>query len=289
MWKIKNSLINNWILKHLTHSEIVTLLYFALHQSDAGWARGMYYDLVAKSTGISKSSYYNACYGLEQKGIIRIEKQDNRDRDILILDNDFRSKEFKSGYIDLCHKIFKNPYFWKMKANEILLTIDLLKICSAGKHAYIIGIQVFVKKYKQLFGVEERTIKQYLHTIKQFFSVRLNNRMYSIAAKIKKVYTAKISTVGTGESESYRMHRVYIACARAKIYQCKEKDVQDTAALINQYRNYKSEEELIVKLSDAIKSSVSILNKNIKRKTNWKYELNCKLVHSLFRQSLHLS
>ena len=133
MWKIKNTLIKNWMLKHLTHSEIVTLLYFSLHQNDAGWARGMYYDLVAKSTGISKSSYYNACDGLKEKGIIQIEKEDNRDRNILILDNDFRNKDFQCGYIDLCHKIFQNPSFWKMKANEILLAIDRSEERRVGK------------------------------------------------------------------------------------------------------------------------------------------------------------
>lgn len=288
MWKIKNSLISDWISKRLTHSEVVTLLYFALHQNDAGWARGMYYDLVAKSTGISKSSYYNACDGLVDKGIIYIEKQDHRDRDILILDNDFRSKNFECGYIDLCHKIFKNPDFWKMKANEILLAIDVLKICAAGKHSYVIGSQIFVKKYKELFGVEERAIKGYLHTIKQFFTVRLRNGIYSIAAKLKKVYTVKMQTVGTGEAEFYRTHVVQVACARAKINQYRKEDVQDTAALLSQYRNYNVEDELIYKLGAAIKDSVSIMNKHIKRRAQWSYELNCKLVHNLLRHSLSL-
>jgi len=288
MWKIKNTLIKNWMLKHLTHSEIVTLLYFSLHQNDAGWARGMYYDLVAKSTGISKSSYYNACDGLKEKGIIQIEKEDNRDRNILILDNDFRNKDFQCGYIDLCHKIFQNPSFWKMKANEILLAIDILKICASGKHAYIVGQKIFLEKYAQIFDLEVRTIKEYMRTLKEFFSVQLHRGQYSIAAKIKKVFMSKFDTVGTGEADSYRRHVIKVACGRAKIDRYSSKDIKDTADLINQYRNYSTEEVLIDKIERSIKRSIEVINKGIKHRSQWEYSLNSKLVHQIFRRELNI-
>lgn len=286
MWKIKYSLIKEFLEMKLTHSEVLVLLCIARWQNESGWIGGVRKDEVCSITGISSQSFYNAVAGLEQKGILRKEKRNRNDIDLKILNNDFQNKNFSEGYLSLAHAIFKNSEFLKMKSREILLLLDILKNCIAGKKAFLIGSRIFFEKYRKLLGVNERTIKGYLKAIKKFFSVKLHQEIYSFLPIPSKIYGEKTKTISPGEARAYRKHVVSSICIRTKIGTYKSKDLEDIMGLLSQYREHASEEKLEEALANAVEKSLEIINKTYKRKSQWKYKLNSKLIHKLLREEL---
>ena len=269
----------------MTHSEIVVLLCVARWQNESGWVRGVRMDTVCSVTGISSQSFYNAVFGLEQKGILRKEKWNRSDIDLKILDNDFRNKNFNEGYLSLAHAIFGSFEFKIMKSREILLILDLLKNCISGKRAFLISSKIFFEKYRKLLGVNERTIRGYLKTIQKFFCVKLRHGIYSFLPISEKVYQERIETLPQGEARVYRQHVVLSICSREKIRSYKSKDLEDIMGLLSQYRKHAPEEKLEKLLAEAIKKSLEITNKN-KKKSEWQYKLNSKLIHHLLREDL---
>lgn len=285
MWKIKYPVFKNIVDKNLTHSEVILLLYLCLHQDESGWARGIYFKDVEARTKMSIQSYYNASKGLERKKIVNTKKNNIKDRDFQILENDLRAKNFKDGYFDLSQKIFSDPEFAELKANEILLAMDMLKNNMTGKRAFVIGKKAFFEKYMNLFHVNERTLKGYLHSIKSFFYIKIKGKNYSFLAKQDRVY--KKNMLGKiGEEESYRKDIVNIGCNRAKIKDYTENSFSDTMHLLIQYKDYGKQEHLAECLIRAIKKSLQIINAEEKKKSNWRYILNMKLVHKVFRAEL---
>jgi len=285
MWKIKYPVFKNIMDKNLTHSEVILLLYLCLHQDESGWARGIYFKNVEASTKMSVQSYYNAWKGLKRKKIVNTEKNHIKDRDFQILENDLRAKNFKEGYFDLSQKIFSDPEFADLKANEILLAMDLMKNNMAGKRAYVQGTETFLEKYKKIFDVNERTLKGYLHSIKIFFHVKAKGKNYSFLAKQDRVYK-KYVPGKIGEEEAYRKDIVSIGCNRAKIRDYTENSFSDTMHLLIQYKDYGQQDYLAECLIRAIKKSLQIINAEEKKKSNWRYILNMKLVHKVFRAEL---
>lgn len=286
MWKIKYSKIKEFLEKKLTHSEVLVLLCIARWQNENGWVRRVRKDEVCSITGISSQSFYNAVAGLEQKGILRKEKWNRNDIDLKILDNDFGDKNFSEGYLSLTYAIFKNSEFKRMKSREILLLLDLLKNCIAGKKAFLISSRIFFEKYRKLLGVNERTIRGYLKAIKKFFSVKLHQDIYSFLPIPSKVYGEKTETISPGEAREYRKHVVSSICIRTKIRTYKPKDLEDIMGLLSQYREHASEEKLEEALANAVEKSLEIINKTYKRKSQWKYKLNSKLIHKLLRDEI---
>lgn len=285
MWKIKYPVFKKILNKNLTHSEVILLLYLGLHQDESGWARGIYFKDIKVETGMSVQSYYNAWRGLESKGVINTKKTHSKDRDFHILENDLRAKNFKEGYYDLSQKIFSDPEFSELKANEILLAMEMLKNNMTGERAFVIGTKTFFEKYMKLFNVNERTLRDYLQSLKKFFHIKFKNGKYSFLAKFNKVY--KRYTPGEiSEEQSYRKDIVKTGCHRAKIKEYSEKDFSDTTQLLIQYKNYGSAELLAECLIKAIEKSLKIVNENEKIKSNWRYILNCKLIHTVFRAEL---
>ena len=288
MWKIKHSIVKVLTEKRITRSEFLVLWCIARWQSESGRIRKVQRRKVCRIIHISKSSFYNAVDGLKDKGILFTIPRHKNAMDIQILDNDFRDKDFSCGYFTLDLKIFEDPEFQKLKAREILLILDLLKNCMAGKRAFLIGSKKFFEKYTKLLGVTERTLRGYLKSIKAFFHVKLHQGIYSFLAIAKKVYTKRTGAISPGEAEVYREHVISSICDQEKIRTYKPKDFRDVKTLLSQYRKRVREDKLEEHLADAIKRSLEVINKNRKKKSEWQYELNPKLIHKLLRENLSL-
>lgn len=290
MWKMKYPVFKKLLDKNLTHSEVVFLLYLCMHQDEEGWAYGVYFKDVQDETGLSVQSYYNAWKGLVEKEIIYSEKTHPKDRDFKILENELKGKEsFRAGYYNLSEKIFSDPEFANMKANEILIAMDMLKNNMSGKRAFVIGAETFFEKYKKLFGVNERTVRNYMQTIRKFFHIKYKNAKYSILPRFQKVYKQGIEELGTlTEEQSYRNDVVRRGCNRARIEYYNEQEFSDTAHLLVQYKEYGTKARLSECLIRAIEKSILRINENIKEKSKWRYILNCKLVHTIFHAELGL-
>lgn len=287
MWKIKYPVFKKLLNKNLTHSEVILLLYLGMHQDESGWSRGIYFKDIKVETGMSAQSYYNAWRGLERKKIISTRKTHSKDRDFQILENDLKAKNFKEGYYDLSQKIFSDPEFSELKANEILLAMEMLKNNMAGERAFIIGAKTFFEKYMQLFNVNERTLRSYLQSLRKFFHIKFKCGKYSFLARFNRVYK-KYVPGEIGEAESYRKDVVKTGCRRAKIKDFSEKEFSDTMRLLTQYKDYATPEHLARSLIKAIENSLKIINENVKIKSNWRYILNCKLVHTILRAELSI-
>lgn len=285
MWKLKYPVFKKLLDKNLTHSEVILLLYLGMNQDESGWARGIYFKDVEEETGLSIQSYYNAWRGLVEKEVISSQKNHPKDRDFKILENDLRAKNFKEGYYDLSQKIFSDPEFAELKANEILLAMDMIKNNMASDRAFIIGTKTFFDKYQKLFQVNERTLRSYIKSIRKFFYVKCKGKKYSFLPKIDKVYKNQF-TKEKYEERSYREKVVKIGCSRAKIKNYDKKEFEDTEQLLIQYKNYGAIEDLALHLAKAIEKSVAKINEGIKLRSQWRYVLNCKLVHTYFRAEI---
>lgn len=183
--------------KRPTNAELDFLIFISRYQDEAGRITGIYYKDICEKLNLSIQTFYNIIRSLETKGIVRLAKVDYTDWDILILDNDFRDKNYSDGYMKMNQKIFRNETFKKLKAGEKLLAMHFFKICASGDRTYHISKERFYKDYKNNFGFEKRTLKKYLTSLRELFSIGIKDGQYWITPLRWKVYNKKEERVET--------------------------------------------------------------------------------------------
>lgn len=279
MQKLKNTVFAN-LIGQVTSKELDFILHIARFQNDAGEVRGVYYRDF--SDCMSVQSFYDVKNSLEKKGIIKVKKNCDIDYDIVINGNDFTDKDFSVGYINLGHAVFKNKNFSIMKVNEKLLLMDLMRITYSNKGHWQISCNSFFERYTKMFGVTVRVLRNYMHSIRQFFDIKLVKFKYLLTPKAN-IYK---SPGAKSDNQLYGEAIVKTLCRRSKIKEYKEKELKDTANLIWQYpvRIKELAVDAVDVLAEAIQNSLQILKENCPR--GKKNSLNPKLVHKQFKEIL---
>lgn len=231
-----------------------------------------------KATGMCKQSFYNALKGLEEKRIITVTKESDVDYDVCILGNAVPDDETrKQGYVKLNRKAFRSKAFGALKAHEKYLLLEFLKGTHENGHSIRIGVDRFYQKYEGILGVSKRVIRGYLHHLRSFFSIGIKNGMYYITY-LHSVFAEERG--GKSEERQYFEHMVRKECRRNHTPE-EEKGIEDTAELVNQYRQY---------LADGRNGMLKLLMRCIGRSVEGierkKRKLNAKYVHKLVRWEL---
>lgn len=170
-----------------------------------------------KPADFSIQTFYDVKESLAKKGIISVRQTEHGDYDITILDNDCSDIEkLNDGtirYVNTNHRLFYSKHFFRMKANEKLLTLEFMLLTRSGQGAHTVGMDRLYEKYMDMFGLKLRAIQNYLHSLKKFFSFKLKGNNYRISAH--EWITRKIKD--NLESQNYKQHIGITACRREGI------------------------------------------------------------------------
>lgn len=114
--------------KELNNGAVRLLVFLATRADDTGLAEGIYYKDFCHRTGMCNQSFYNSKNKLIELGFIKEFKNDNRDIDILLLNNVFQTKEdYKKGYVNLNIELFQSEDFWNLTDNAMIMCLDFVK------------------------------------------------------------------------------------------------------------------------------------------------------------------
>lgn len=258
MKKMKYELYDR-IIKDSTLSrlELSFLLWLAAHQDTRGNVTGIYYHDVAAELHCSVSGFYLVRDNLVQKGYIQYEKNDMADMDVRLYDNCFEIDDeiIYENYIDLDVSIFADRKFYDCKAGAIRLAMYYIKRVEAagavtGTNSPSIPSREAenrrklwykpLKLYKvleSLIGVDARSLKEYMKSLKDWFSegiIRKDGMTYRVITVLSGSVKKNSDRKSYPEREAYRQ-KVKMFCRRNKIEHT-DKMLTDTADLIRQYR-----------------------------------------------------
>lgn len=295
MQKLSLGVLEKMFRENITSKEINFILHIARYQDARGVIQGIYYKDICEALNISAQKFYDMIHSLEDKHIIRTEKNDYTDWDITICGNDFSlytDEDYRNGtvkYLNVNHALFVNPVFLGLKAGAKLMAIDMLRIivtsrATSDKRSYQIGVAKFYDKYKKLLGVEHRAIQNYLHDLKQLFGVFVKEAKFFFSLNSK--HTQRTSRF---EQQEYDEHIIKISCRRNRIREYREDNKRDILTVLSQYR--RDIKEAICKgggfnLSRIVGSSIEIMNELQPNKYRWRRELKPSLIHKIIRQEL---
>lgn len=158
MYKLKNSYIDKMIAAKVSKSEIAFLLYLADSQDERGKVHSVYYKDVCEALGISIQKFYDIRVSLAEKNLIRFEKENPADFMVQLLGNDFSTKDFSCGYLNVASKEFRSKKFTDLKAGAQLLYLFTQRLLN-GKH---MGVLKFYEDFCEMFQVTRKTLQIYV-------------------------------------------------------------------------------------------------------------------------------
>lgn len=233
--KLKHGLIEK--IAKMTTTEKDLYLYLCRHQEPNGKVIGVYYKDVIAECDMSKASYYNARNGLAAMGAIRYEVIQD-DCNVLVIGNDFSDGNFKN-YINLNREVFHKKKFKKLNGRETYFVLEMLKNSQRDEDGGVCKLQTgtLYDKYHKILNVTYRTIRSYLHMLKQFFSVGIKKGWYYIEYK-KSVFDRKFDE----DNPNRKVEDVwYIEQLIGATFRRNKKlpEVKDVAELIDIYKQFR--------------------------------------------------
>lgn len=233
--KLKHGLIEK--IAKMTTTEKDLYLYLCRHQEPNGKVIGVYYKDVIAECDMSKASYYNARNGLAAMGAIRYEVIQD-DCNVLVIGNDFSDGNFKN-YINLNREVFHKKKFKKLNGRETYFVLEMLKNSQRDEDGGVCKLQTgtLYDKYHKILNVTYRTIRSYLHMLKQFFSVGIKKGWYYIEYK-KSVFDRKFDE----DNPNRKVEDVwYIEQLIGATFRRNKKlpEVKDVAELIGIYKQFR--------------------------------------------------
>lgn len=283
MQKLKYSIINRMLDENLTGTEIDILLFIARYQDDFGRISGVYYKDIEKYTFRHKTQIYKALRMLEEKSFIKREKNSRYDMDIMILDNDLSDRNFSGGYMSVDKKIFLSGEFFRLRAREKMIALQLIKNCdSAPRGTFRKKRNEFVAWYRQKLGVLSRSIGTYLTHLKKYFNIYLKNGIYYIKCLKYKVEGDREYQEHTAPSDRDQLyaHEVDKALRRSRAIVSSE-DKKELRKLLWQYAD---PPVMLIPLD-----LTPILKRCLDMADNTENRINIKLVHKLVRGALGIT
>ncbi|MFV0527194.1 MAG: hypothetical protein ACK5MN_00505 [Lachnospiraceae bacterium] len=168
--QLRNSTIDK--LHTLTKTELDFIVFLARRQDESGRVTGVHVRTVCEDKKIMcKQSFYNVLGSLCKKGFICYTRTSNYDYDIMIIGNRKWKPGDTDGYVNLNRQIFRKKEFRSMKSKEKYMLFDLLRLTGQNQGVYEKNFERFYKHYGELLKVSVRVIRNYLHTLKNFFTI----------------------------------------------------------------------------------------------------------------------
>lgn len=186
-------------LHNVSNSEMDLLVWAVQHSDEAsGTMYGAYYKDYCDEYDRCKQSFYNALYGLADKGIVTFRRNQNdagttSDYDITINDNAYPWKGSSEatyrneGYVDLASPVFRSDEFKALKAKEKYLALEFRKRSFETGKGYKHGVRAFYEAWDKTLGVTDRTVRGYIHSLSKvcgFFSIGIKDGFYRITSRI---------------------------------------------------------------------------------------------------------
>lgn len=234
-------------LNTVSKTAMNVFLQLVRYQNQHGKVHGAYYRFFMRTLGFkSKQTFYNVLEKLDEKGLILIKHTTHGDYDIIVKNNTYENQK-KKDYINLNRKIFQSREFFEMKAHEKYMMIDMIRSTQLNRGLRVIGVEEFYQKYKEIFGVTKRIVREYLATIRQYFKVWIKSGNYYIQfiggelfeeeteEKINKKNNKSYRVPKSGTKQK-REYDATVLMRRHKMATSKESDVSDLAELMTQYR-----------------------------------------------------
>jgi len=288
MQKLKNTVINRMLeahLKaHLTKAEVDFIIHISHYQDNRGRVTGLYYKDVCSSLDISFQTFYDVIRSLEDKQLIRVNKEYYGDWDITIQGNSFEDGKYDEGYISTGDDIFFDLDFKKLKVGEKLLLLQFLKITKNDKNGgkYRIGLSLFQDKYCKLLDVTIRVLQRYLYTLKRFFSIGISKGQYFIRP-LEGVGEKKQAPT---DMQLFKEHIGAVIFRRQRASSTKE-EYQDTIDLISQYADT-LKDKITEVFQRAVEESIRLKNAGISNQYKWNRQINPKFIHKLISEKLKI-
>lgn len=297
--KLKCSRIDNLI--PLSSSQI-DLLISLVRRSDERFAtvRGVYYKDVLQELRANRDkknnkekdkccnqTFYNALYGLEEHGMIKVSKETDLDFDIYICGNEFpeHSQEaFKrESYINLSADVFSRKSFKRLKAHEKYLFLYFYQYTfeNNGKQTKIINKKHFYDEMTDKLGVTVAVLRKYLHSLKLFFSIgTLKGNL--LVTRLKATNTSKHKD----KTEEQHMLEQYIVsqCHRLKM-DFDAGVVKGLTKYIRDHRNHFKENGTLVMISKMMRA----MERSIEGYKPKERRLNGGLINKLLTYELRSS
>ncbi len=195
-------------LHNVSNSEMDLLVWAVQHSDEAsGTMYGAYYKDYCDEYDRCKQSFYNALYGLADKGIVTFRRNQNdagttSDYDITVNDNAYPWKGSSEatyrneGYVDLASPVFRSGEFKSLKAKEKYLALEFRKRSFETGKGYKHGVRAFYEAWDKTLGVTDRTVRGYIHSLSKvcgFFSIGIKDGFYRITSRICfKKFTKKV-------------------------------------------------------------------------------------------------
>ena len=255
MYKLKNSYIDKMIAAKISKSEIAFLLHIAVSQDDSGKVHSVYYKDVCAALNISIQKFYDILNSLSGKNLIKCEKVNPADFVVQLLGNDFSSKNFNCGYLNVESKEFHTKTFIDKKTGQEIKFTDLkagaqllylyTQRFTNGKH---MGVQKFYEDFCKMFQVTRKTLQIYLQQLKDIhllFISKKRNKAYHYEMTMKKSTCLDKKGIIPNEKSGYvdNIKRLLRANFKRYLSDDSDKAIADIAAMITtkraeKYRNF---------------------------------------------------
>ena len=167
-------------LNSVSEMEMNFFLQCVRYQDEHRRVIGVYYKEFMQVLGMkSKQTFYNVLRSLSEKNLLSYTQNVKGDFDIYLENRTF-SQQKTPDYIDLNKVLFQSKEFFKMKAHEKYMLLDLMRSTALNRGMRVISVKEFYHKYCNILQVSKRMIQVYLQTLRKYFSVHIKDGKYYI-------------------------------------------------------------------------------------------------------------
>ena len=275
-------------LNNVSRTEMNIFLQCVRYQDEEGQVVGAYYKYFMDLLGFkSKQTFYNVLRSLSEKKLLSYTQNVKGDYDIHVENQAYLHQE-KPDYIDLNKVIFQSKEFFRLKAHEKYMLLDLMRSTALNKGIRVIRVEEFYQKYCKALQVSKRIIQIYLHTLRKYFSVRIKDGKYFIKflggklfEKPKRAIKGKRSTY-ISNNTAVDQQREYIGTVllrRKQLARKRQEDALELGKLMYQYRSIIREMG-----KDVLSVFSTVLHNHAEESTLF----DIKYFHKMLRQALKL-
>lgn len=275
-------------LNNVSRTEMNIFLQCVRYQDEEGQVVGAYYKYFMDLLGFkSKQTFYNVLRSLSEKKLLSYTQNVKGDYDIHVENQAYVHQE-KPDYIDLNKVIFQSKEFFRLKAHEKYMLLDLMRSTALNKGIRVIRVEEFYQKYCKALQVSKRIIQIYLQTLRKYFSVRIKDGKYFIKflggklfEKPKRAIKGKRSTY-ISNNTAVDQQREYIGTVllrRKQLARKRQEDALELGKLMYQYRSIIREMG-----KDVLSVFSAVLHNHAEESTLF----DIKYFHKMLRQALKL-
>lgn len=275
-------------LNNVSRTEMNIFLQCVRYQDEEGQVVGAYYKYFMDLLGFkSKQTFYNVLRSLSEKKLLSYTQNVKGDYDIHVENQAYVHQE-KPDYIDLNKVIFQSKEFFRLKAHEKYMLLDLMRSTALNKGIRVIRVEEFYQKYCKALQVSKRIIQIYLQTLRKYFSVRIKDGKYFIKflggklfEKPKRAIKGKRSTY-ISNNTAVDQQREYIGTVllrRKQLARKRQEDALELGKLMYQYRSIIREMG-----KDVLSVFSTVLHNHAEESTLF----DIKYFHKMLRQALKL-